>query len=85
MESRRWRWMEFEADAGLFFDAKKTQGLLDRNCTHPGNSIYGIAKHLGLQYRRAHDHAEYLVATRKIRAMKTVENGHQKFRLYPVS
>lgn len=49
----------------------------------PGKSIYEIAKNIGLQYRRAHDHAVRLVGDGKIRSVDTVENGRRKKILYP--
>lgn len=50
---------------------------------HPGKSIYEVAKALGMQYRRARDHAVNLVHDGKIRAVETVEGGRRKKQLYP--
>jgi len=49
----------------------------------PGQSIYGVAKSLGMQYRRAHDHAVHLIGEWKIRGAEVVEGGHRKTKLYP--
>lgn len=49
----------------------------------PGMSIYAVAKSLGLQYRRAHDHATRLLADGKIRAFETIERGHRTLKLFP--
>lgn len=49
----------------------------------PGSSIYQIAKRLGMQYRRAHDHAQALVVQGIVRD-KAMDNGSRKQRLlYP--
>lgn len=50
----------------------------------PGRSIYEYAKALGLQYRRAHDHAQALLAQGWIKRRDVVEAGRRKARLYPV-
>lgn len=50
---------------------------------HPGKSIYEIAKSLGMQYRRAHEHAENLVKAGRIRSDDVIEGGHRKRKLYP--
>ena len=49
----------------------------------PGRSIYEIAKSLGMQYRRAHDHATNLILNGNIRSKEVVEGGHRKTKLYP--
>jgi predicted transcriptional regulator len=49
----------------------------------PGKSIYEVAKSLGMQYRRAHDHAVNLIREGKIRGADVVEGGHRKTKLYP--
>ena len=49
----------------------------------PGKSIYELAKALGLQYRRAHEHAVNLIREGKMRGAEVVENGRRKTRLYP--
>jgi hypothetical protein len=46
-------------------------------------SIYEVAKSLGLQYRRPHDHAASLLRDGKIRAVETIERGHRKMKLFP--
>lgn len=50
---------------------------------NPGRSIYEIAKSLGMQYRRAHDHAANLIREGKLRGKDAVEGGHRKTKLYP--
>jgi hypothetical protein len=49
----------------------------------PGRSIYEIAKSLGMQYRRAYEHAVNLIQGGKIRGKEVVEGGHRKTKLYP--
>jgi hypothetical protein len=49
----------------------------------PGKSIYELAKSLGIQYRRAHEHAQTLIKEGKLRDQATVENGHRKRNLFP--
>ncbi|MBI5900532.1 MAG: hypothetical protein HZB40_15040 [Rhodocyclales bacterium] len=49
----------------------------------PGKSIYEVAKSLGMQYRRAHEHAVNLIRDGKLRGSEVVENGHRKIKLYP--
>lgn len=49
----------------------------------PGRSIYEVAKALGMQYRRAHEHAANLIQARKICGKAVVEGGHRKTKLYP--
>jgi hypothetical protein len=49
----------------------------------PGKSIYEVAKSLGMQYRRAHDHALNLIREGKIRGADVMEGGHRKTKLYP--
>lgn len=50
----------------------------------PGRSIYALAQALGMQYRRAHDHAVALIGERKIRGVETVQGGRRRTKLYPV-
>lgn len=49
----------------------------------PGKSIYELAKSLGMQYRRAHEHAQTLIKEGKLRDREGVENGHRKRHLFP--
>ena len=49
----------------------------------PGKSIYEVAKALGMQYRRAHDHAMYLIGAGAVRGQEVVEGGLRKTKLYP--
>lgn len=49
----------------------------------PGRSIYEVAKSLGMQYRRAHEHAVNLIRAGKIRGKNVVEDGRRKTKLYP--
>lgn len=57
--------------------------FLARVARDPGESIYQVAKSLGMQYRRAHDHAAALAREGKIRAVEAVEGGHRKLKLLP--
>ena len=63
--------------------AAKRRAFLTEVARVPGKSIYEVAKNLGMQYRRAHDHAKCLIAVGKIRPVDAVENGLRKRRLYP--
>lgn len=49
----------------------------------PGRSIYAIAKSLGMQYRRAHEHSTALTQSGKIRGKEVFESGRRKTKLYP--
>lgn len=49
----------------------------------PGNNIYEVAKSLGMQYRRAHEHAVNLMQAGKVRGKEVVMGGHRKTKLYP--
>lgn len=49
----------------------------------PGRSIYEIAKSLGMQYRRAHDHAVELIRGGNVRGKQVMEGGRSKTKLYP--
>lgn len=49
----------------------------------PGRSIYELAKALGMQYRRAHDHAVNLIQAGKVCSKEVVEGGRRKMKLYP--
>ena len=49
----------------------------------PGKSIYALAKELGMQYRRAHDHAQGLINEGKLRHIEVIEGGLRKRKLYP--
>jgi hypothetical protein len=49
----------------------------------PGSNIYELAKLLGMQYRRAHEHAVNLMQAGKVRGKQVVEGGRSKTRLYP--
>jgi len=50
----------------------------------PGKSIYELAKDLGLQYRRAHEHAQRLISEGKLRDAEVVEGGQRKRKLYRI-
>ena len=63
--------------------AAKRRAFLTEVARAPGKSIYEVAKNLGMQYRRAHDHAKILIEAGKIRSVDAVENGSRKRRLYP--
>ena len=62
--------------------ARRRQFLLAVSKT-PGKSIYEVAKNLGMQYRRAHEHAVNLIREEKVRGVDVVEGGHRKTKLYP--
>ena len=63
--------------------AAKRRAFLTEVARVPGNSIYEVAKNLGMQYRRAHDHASSLIEAGKLRSVDIVEDGLRKRRLYP--
>lgn len=62
---------------------KRRKQFMIQVARSPGKSIYELAKSLGMQYRRAHEHAEALLKAGKLRDEETVENGHRKRKLYP--
>jgi hypothetical protein len=68
---------------GFFSMPERRRDFLTQVACAPGMSIYEVAKSLGLQYRRAHDHAASLLKEGKIRAVETIERGHRKMKLYP--
>lgn len=49
----------------------------------PGRSIYEVAKALGIQYRRAHEHAVNLIREGRVLGKEVVEGGRRKTKLYP--
>lgn len=49
----------------------------------PGKSIHEVAESLGMQYRRAHEHAVGLMQSGKIRGVEVVEGSRRKTKLYP--
>jgi len=49
----------------------------------PGRSIYELSKALGIQYRRAHDHAAQLTRDGRIFGKEVVDGGRRKTKLYP--
>lgn len=61
----------------------KRRAFLTQVARYPGLSTYEIAKQLGLQYRRAHDHASWLTKAGNIRGVAVTENGRSKVRLFP--
>lgn len=69
--------------ADFFSMPEKRRDFLTQVARAPGTSIYEAAKSLGLQYRRAHDHAAALLREGKIRAVETTEHGHRKKKLFP--
>ena len=69
--------------ADYYAMAAKRRAFLTEVARAPGKSIYEVAKNLGMQYRRAHDHASSLIEGGKIRPVDTVEDGLRKRRLYP--
>jgi hypothetical protein len=52
-------------------------------CKSPGRNIYEVANSLGMQYRRAHEHAVSLMQDGKIRGRQVVDGGRRKTKLYP--
>lgn len=62
---------------------KRRRDFLRSVARTPGKSIYELAKSMGMQYRRAHEHAADLIRTGKIRGSDVVENGRKKTKLYP--
>ena len=75
-------WNLFPA-ADYYAMAVKRRAFLTEVARVPGKSIYEVAKNLGMQYRRAHDHAISLIEAGKIRSVDAVEDGLRKRRLYP--
>ena len=69
--------------ADYYAMAAKRRAFLTEIARVPGRSIYEVAKGLGMQYRRAHDHASGLIEAGKIRSVDIVEDGLRKRRLYP--
>lgn len=69
--------------ADYYAMAAKRRAFLIEVARAPGRSIYEVAKSLGMQYRRAHDHASSLIEAGKIRSVDAVESGLRKRRLYP--
>lgn len=67
----------------FFSMPKKRREFLIQVALRPGMSIYAIAKTMGIQYRRAHDHAMRLVSDGKIKAIESVEQGRCKSKLFP--
>ena len=49
----------------------------------PGCNIYEIGNSLGMQYRRAHEHAKNLTRTGEIRSKTIFEGGRRKTKLFP--
>lgn len=67
-----------------FFELpEKRRAFLVQVAKFPGKSIYEIAKDLGLQYRRAHDHAKWLAQSGKIKRRETTAHNRRKSCLYP--
>ncbi|MFM9967367.1 MAG: hypothetical protein ACKVQK_03030 [Burkholderiales bacterium] len=62
---------------------EKRRNFLTQVARAPGSSIYQVAKSLGLQYRRAHDHAAFLLGEGKIRSVEVIEHGRRKMKLFP--
>jgi hypothetical protein len=63
----------------------KRRAFLTHIAKTPGQSIYQAAKDLGMQYRRAHDHAQWLAHTGKIRTVEATHNGRRQKKLFPPS
>ena len=62
---------------------KRRRQFLTAVAKTPGMSIYEVAKSLGMQYRRAHEHAVNLIHAGKVRGKDVVEGGRRKTMLYP--
>ena len=62
---------------------EKRRAFLTHVARYPGKSTYEIAKQLGLQYRRAHDHASWLTKAGNIKGVAVTEKGRSKIRLFP--
>ena len=69
--------------ADFFAMPQRRRDFLTQVARTPGMSIYAVAKTLGLQYRRAHDHASQLITEGKIRAVETREHRRRKLQLFP--
>jgi hypothetical protein len=69
--------------ADFFEMPAKRRAFLIQVAKTPGRSIYAISKALGLQYRRAHDHAVRLRTEGKIRSFETVDHNHRTLKLFP--
>ena len=66
----------------LSLPTKRRAFMTQVACT-PGKSIYEIAQLRTMQYRRAHDHATYLVEAGQIKCVEVLENGRRKKQLFP--
>ncbi|MBK9440700.1 MAG: hypothetical protein IPN53_05030 [Comamonadaceae bacterium] len=62
---------------------KRRKQFLLRAANSPCNSIYALAKDLGMQCRRAHEHAQCLIDKGKLREKEVIEGGHRQRMLYP--
>lgn len=62
---------------------KRRKQFMAQVALSPGQSIYELAQSLGMQYRRAHEHAQTLINEGKLRDQETVENGRHKRKLFP--
>lgn len=62
---------------------KRRKQFLLRATSMPGRSIYDLAKDLGLQYRRAYEHAQCLIKEGKLRDREVIEGGRRKRKIYP--
>ena len=64
---------------------KRRREFLTTVAKVPGKSIYEIAKLLGMQYRRAYDHAMALMQEGRIKGREVFEGNRRKTKLYPTS
>jgi hypothetical protein len=62
---------------------KREKEFLRSVSRQPGQSIYKTAKDLGLQYRRAHDYAQDLIARGLVFVRSEISNNRAQSRLYP--
>lgn len=61
----------------------KRRAFLTQVAKTPGKSVCEVAKALGMQFRRARDHASALAKEGKVSPKALVEGGRRKTRLYP--
>ena len=62
---------------------EKRRAFLTHVARYPGKSIDEIARQLGLQYRRAQDHASWLTKAGNIKRVAVTEKGRSQIRLFP--
>lgn len=70
-------------DARILEMPPRKQAFLMAVARHPGASIYEIASDLGMQYRRAHDHAKDLAESGLVEMQPSVRRGRMRMQLFP--